>query len=35
MGVNQKKIFYGGKPKMTYITGGKGLLTLVSIWNLK
>jgi len=27
IGVNKKKIT-GGKPKMTYITGGKDLLTL-------
>jgi len=27
-GVNKKKNLQGGKPEMTYITGGKDLLTL-------
>jgi len=34
MRVNQKNNFIGEKPKMTYITEGKNLLTLYSI-NLK
>jgi len=29
-GVNQKNILQGGKLKMTYITEGKDLLTLIS-----
>jgi len=30
-GLNQKKYFTGEKPEITYITGGKDLLTLILI----